>query len=44
MFLAKLGVITNVFGVTDEEELQRVSNVLQVRHIHTQRLCPVHDC
>lgn len=30
MFLAKLGVITEVFGVTDEDELQRISNVLQV--------------
>uniref|UniRef100_A0A2P2I693 Transmembrane protein 184C-like n=1 Tax=Hirondellea gigas TaxID=1518452 RepID=A0A2P2I693_9CRUS len=29
MFLAKLGVITDVFGVSDEEELQRISNVLQ---------------
>ena len=29
MFLAKLNVINSVFGETDEDELQRISNVLQ---------------
>ncbi|KAF2354088.1 Organic solute transporter subunit alpha/Transmembrane protein 184 [Trinorchestia longiramus] len=29
MFLAKLGVITNVFDEDDDSELQRISNVLQ---------------
>ena len=31
MFLAKLGVITDVFGIDNEDDLQRISNVLQVR-------------
>ena len=30
MFLVKLGIIKDVFGVTNEEDLQKISNVLQV--------------
>ena len=30
MLLVKAGVIREVFGVSDEDELKRISNVLQV--------------
>ena len=34
MFLVKAGVIKEVFGVSEDDELRRISNVLQVCHKH----------